>query len=397
MKIGEFAKKHEVTIDTVRYYIEEGLLTPFKENTQYCFTEIDDDVMDSIMALKNMNFKIDEMKAYLLFQTLFTNSTFNYLGGFRQRFLDKLEENKQEIKRLQKINKIIESRVGTGEREEENLSVSRGISLKFIGSLVCPDCNESLELCDPILEHNEVVEGRLLCPDCGKEYYIRYGILSDDPITDIEIRTDGLSDAFDKYIKINDKDYIANVRTFFQMVAAITREHSSFSKTVLIDGSSAEFLNSALIRSVPKEATLIIHCKDNVSTKFMLQNILPENTIFYIGDMEKFPMNIDIDYFFWQDYDITSLNGSDIQAYRGISNKTKMDCFKTLFYDNTSPFLNEDTFLQDMRKRGWVYESDYKTGRLLIKKSSSDWNIVDRQKDDEIEYCVYTFKSDHED
>lgn len=40
MKIGEFSKKHQVTIDTVRHYINEGLLTPLRENTQYNFSEI---------------------------------------------------------------------------------------------------------------------------------------------------------------------------------------------------------------------------------------------------------------------------------------------------------------------------------------------------------------------
>ncbi|MES9738926.1 MerR family DNA-binding transcriptional regulator, partial [Peribacillus frigoritolerans] len=35
MKIGPFAKLFHVTTDTVRYYIEQGLLIPDKKNTQY--------------------------------------------------------------------------------------------------------------------------------------------------------------------------------------------------------------------------------------------------------------------------------------------------------------------------------------------------------------------------
>ena len=84
MKIGEFAKKHSVTVDTVRHYINEGLLTPLRENTQFSFSEIDDRVMDSIILLKSMNFKLEEMKSYLLFQTMYTNNTFSYLGNFRK-------------------------------------------------------------------------------------------------------------------------------------------------------------------------------------------------------------------------------------------------------------------------------------------------------------------------
>ena len=52
MKIGEFARKHQVTVDTVRHYMAEGLLTPLKENTQYVFSEIDNEVMDNILLLK---------------------------------------------------------------------------------------------------------------------------------------------------------------------------------------------------------------------------------------------------------------------------------------------------------------------------------------------------------
>ena len=70
MKIGEFAKKHQVTVDTVRHYINEGLLTPLRENTQYNFSEIDDGVMDTILLLKSMNFRLDEMKAYENFYIL---------------------------------------------------------------------------------------------------------------------------------------------------------------------------------------------------------------------------------------------------------------------------------------------------------------------------------------
>ena len=94
MKIGEFARKHNVTIDTVRHYISMGLLTPLRINVQYDFSEIDDDVMESILLLKSMNFKLEEMKPYLLLQTIYTQNTFSYLGSFEDEFRNKLRENK---------------------------------------------------------------------------------------------------------------------------------------------------------------------------------------------------------------------------------------------------------------------------------------------------------------
>lgn len=41
MYIGEFIQTFETTRETVRYYIEEGLLTPTKVNGKYFFEDID--------------------------------------------------------------------------------------------------------------------------------------------------------------------------------------------------------------------------------------------------------------------------------------------------------------------------------------------------------------------
>lgn len=390
MKIGEFARKHSVTIGTVRHYIDEGLLTPLKENSQFRFSDIDDDVMDSILVLKSMNFKLEEMKAYLLFQTMYTNNTFRFLGSFRQNFIDKLNENKKEIERLERVNKVIENRLGAN---EGSMSFSRGISIRLIGDFTCAECGEQLELVDPTLIHNEIIEGSLICPKCNKKYYIRYGILSNKPISDIEDRTADLSDLLNNYLKINDNNYIFNIRSFFQKIADITRKNSASANTVLIDGDTGEFMNGSIIRSIPKSALLIIHCKDNVTTKLLLEEIFPSSTIFYIGDMAQFPLKVSVDYINWQDYDIDSISEKKIRYCWNISSKARIDCFKSLFYDSTIPFSGEKQFLQDMESRGWNLISSYKTGKLLNKKDSSDWDIFEKKKDVEMEYCIYSFKT----
>ncbi|NLB22485.1 MAG: MerR family DNA-binding transcriptional regulator, partial [Clostridium sp.] len=41
MRIGQFAEKYKVTQDTVRYYIERGLLVASKRGEQFFFTESD--------------------------------------------------------------------------------------------------------------------------------------------------------------------------------------------------------------------------------------------------------------------------------------------------------------------------------------------------------------------
>ena len=162
------------------HYISEGLLTPLRVNTQYNFSEIDDRVMESILLLKSMNFKLEEMKPYLLFQTMYTNNAFSYMGSFKKEFEEKLEENRREIQRLTKMNELIEKKIDGYQKIE----FQRGVSLRSLLELTCPDCEEGLELSASEILHNEIMEGDLVCPKCGRTYYIRYGILSDELIED---------------------------------------------------------------------------------------------------------------------------------------------------------------------------------------------------------------------
>ena len=39
MKIGELASRCQVTKDTIRYYVEKGLLIPFKKGAQMDFSD----------------------------------------------------------------------------------------------------------------------------------------------------------------------------------------------------------------------------------------------------------------------------------------------------------------------------------------------------------------------
>jgi DNA-binding transcriptional MerR regulator len=48
MKMGDFCKKFDINADTVRYYIDEGLLAPRKRNNRYEFTDNDLRDMEAI-------------------------------------------------------------------------------------------------------------------------------------------------------------------------------------------------------------------------------------------------------------------------------------------------------------------------------------------------------------
>ncbi|MGY3704996.1 hypothetical protein BW731_03530 [Vagococcus martis] len=62
MYIGEFIQTFETTRETVRYYIEEGLLTPTKVNGKYFFEDIDRSDFKNIRELRDMGLSIRVLK-----------------------------------------------------------------------------------------------------------------------------------------------------------------------------------------------------------------------------------------------------------------------------------------------------------------------------------------------
>ncbi len=56
MRIGAFSKKHQVTQDAVRFYLEKGLLVAHKRGEQYYFTTSDGEDLETIKMLKGCSF-----------------------------------------------------------------------------------------------------------------------------------------------------------------------------------------------------------------------------------------------------------------------------------------------------------------------------------------------------
>lgn len=62
MFIGEFIKKENTTRETVRFYIDEELLTPEKINGKFNFTAKEQDDFQNIRELKHMGLSIRVIK-----------------------------------------------------------------------------------------------------------------------------------------------------------------------------------------------------------------------------------------------------------------------------------------------------------------------------------------------
>mgnify|MGYP000913121282 FL=1 len=74
MRIGAFAKKFDIPVSTVRYYIQRGFIVPEKKNGQFLFDEYSISDMQRIDAWKRMHFSLNEIHELISLYRKYPNS-----------------------------------------------------------------------------------------------------------------------------------------------------------------------------------------------------------------------------------------------------------------------------------------------------------------------------------
>ncbi|WP_410982932.1 MerR family transcriptional regulator [Bacillus cereus] len=175
MKIGTFAKLFHVTTDTIRYYIELGLLIPDKKNTQYQMNQLCLDNMAFITELKKFHFSLLEIQQILSYQRVTNFSDHEDIDYYNNLLIDKKNQLTKKKEDLSKAIQLIEKAVQTNSpsSKEENLT---GIPLSFVNLLYCPKCHIQLEMKDVTIKKIYIQTGSLTCT-CGYEAAIEEGII----------------------------------------------------------------------------------------------------------------------------------------------------------------------------------------------------------------------------
>ena len=62
MKIGQFANNNNVSIDTIRYYMELKLIMPERTHGQYDFDDTCQSDLNEILWLKSAEFSLNEIQ-----------------------------------------------------------------------------------------------------------------------------------------------------------------------------------------------------------------------------------------------------------------------------------------------------------------------------------------------
>ncbi|MFK2827243.1 MerR family transcriptional regulator [Bacillus sp. B190/17] len=180
MKIGSFAKKFDVSIDTVRYYIELGLLLPEKEKTQYYMNQLCLEDMAFIHELKQLRFSLKEIHKILSLKRL-TNSGHNEEASYFTNLLlekkaDLIAEKKQLSNLIRSIDEKIHSIIHLPPDD-----FTTGVPLFFVSLFRCPHCWQLLNMKDASMHGQYIYEGNLSCV-CGYQAAIKEGILLTEQI-----------------------------------------------------------------------------------------------------------------------------------------------------------------------------------------------------------------------
>ena len=144
MRIGKFAEKNNVSIDTVRHYMDIGLIMPEKKGGQYYFDSECQKYLTDIITFKQMGLKLSEIKKVFVFKRLGKLSIYQKDEYYKTIFIDKYKEIVNEIEKLHKIKNKLEVKIEHLSQNLQNTNSIIGINFQTINLLRCLKCEGKL-------------------------------------------------------------------------------------------------------------------------------------------------------------------------------------------------------------------------------------------------------------
>lgn len=230
MKIGEFAKKFDLSIETVRYYTNESLLLPIKMNHFLDYNEGCVDDMNKIKEYKAMNFSISEIKEILTFQRVSYNMTLEsdeLLKNYYQKKLYEIEEKEAQLK-LSK--ELINNKLNVLKRTSQNKIKKLGLPLDSLQYFRCPHCSTPLILSNATVEDNLIVQGEFNCKICDYSAQIDDGIIIFEGASyeDMDVDHANIVSIFDEFGEDFLNKTSAMNNWIFQKLSEIDLTHKTF-------------------------------------------------------------------------------------------------------------------------------------------------------------------------
>lgn len=179
MRIGEFAARYDMSVSSVRYYVNMGLLIPQTSNNRYVFGQRDIQDMNFIHALKHVGITLEDILQIINTKRINAELGKRDNSEIKLALLRQKEYLQQAIysyeEKILSIDRLIEE-LNTQEIEQLP-TFKNGIDLGFLNYLCCPVCGSSLNIIPEIIHDNQFVNATISCK-CGYTANVQDGIMS---------------------------------------------------------------------------------------------------------------------------------------------------------------------------------------------------------------------------
>ncbi|MDO4581271.1 MAG: MerR family transcriptional regulator [Bacillota bacterium] len=176
MRIGEFAKKYGVSIDSLYFYMKRGLLVPPQRGKQHYFNESCEKDIKTILEFKDWGFSLNEIHSIL---TLYRLSNMQLsedmleIINIMQNKYDQLQAEKERISENQRrIKEEQEKIIRAIPSVTESTS---GLPVSMLQLLICPNCGSQLQLSKAEMNPRYISNAEVGC-SCGYTATVKNGI-----------------------------------------------------------------------------------------------------------------------------------------------------------------------------------------------------------------------------
>jgi DNA-binding transcriptional MerR regulator/SAM-dependent methyltransferase len=293
MRIGQFGKVNGISLDTIRHYMDLGLIVPEKQGGHYYFDENCQNDLELILELKGMGFQLNEIKMIFHYKNLGKFTDYERDVFYQSLFMGKHEKIEQEMKSLIEIQDRLQQKLDQLSTPSSESCNTIGVDLSLFNIFRCNKCAESLTLQDGIIRNNQIVEGILTC-HCDQVYQIESGILK----VGGAMRPDSqisLLNNIPEYIQETDPFYLENMNKGLHWLKRKLGQVDLHRKVILELGSGVGFFLRNIYQELPEDC-LYIAVDHSLERHRFLKSLLErsgskKNLLFICSDFLDIPLS----------------------------------------------------------------------------------------------------------
>lgn len=297
MRIGEFAKNNNISIDTVRYYIQLNLIHPIRKGKYFYFEHQQQKQLDKILKYKEMRFSLDEIKKLIhteKFNLLETNVKSSL---FEEMLAVKKDEIHQEINLLNDILVRLNDEIEIAKHNiYQNIS-SNGMNFNNLEILCCPQCHKNIIFKDGTLKDNGIYYGKAECT-CGSFVTVNEGIIiSSQSPEDIFNPSNDYRNHIDEFINNMPQSFIELMLHYLEEIIRYLDKIDLSDKIVISIKSGAGTLGLNLLNTCHDIKTLILVEEDinklRIAKRTLDKLYADKNIIYICSELNSLPLKLE--------------------------------------------------------------------------------------------------------